>query len=109
RLDDYSTVGEIAKSWGDSLRDDEFRDLRAEVVLCHPPWGVQDWGSDELADDPRWRYGTPPRSEPELAWLQHALAHLRPGGRAVLLLPPAVASRPSGRRIRAELVRKGTG
>jgi hypothetical protein len=108
RLDEYSTAEEIATSWGDSLRDDGFRDLRADVVLCHPPWGIQDWGSDELADDPRWRYGTPPRSEPELAWVQHALAHLRPGGRAVLLLPPAVASRPSGRRIRAELVRSGT-
>jgi hypothetical protein len=49
----------------------------------------------------------PPRFESELAWVQHALAHLEPGGHAVMLLPPALASRGSGRRIRAELIRGG--
>jgi hypothetical protein len=92
---------------GDSLRNDQFADLLADVVLCHPPFGVQDWGLDELAEDSRWQYGTPPRPEGELAWVQHSLAHLREGGRAVVLMPPAAASRPSGRRIRAELVRHG--
>jgi SAM-dependent methyltransferase len=100
-------AGEVALAYGDPLREDGFPGLRADVVLCHPPFGVQDWGYDELAGDPRWEYGTPPRPESELAWVQHALARLRPGGRAVLLLPPAVASRPSGRRVRAELVRRG--
>jgi hypothetical protein len=92
---------------GDSLRDDQFADVRADVVLCHPPFGIQDWGLDELAGDARWEYGTPPRSEGELAWVQHSIAHLRPGGLAVVLMPPAASSRPSGRRIRAELVRHG--
>ena len=92
---------------GDSLRDDQAIGLLADVVLCHPPFGDRDWGHDELAYDPRWEYGLPPRAEPELAWVQHALAHLRPGGHAVLLLPPAAASRPSGRRIRAEMLRRG--
>lgn len=97
--------GEIAT--GDSLRDDQFAGELVDVVLCHPPFGVRDWGQEELAGDPRWAYGVPPKSEPELAWVQHALSHLKPGGRAVLLLPPAVTSRPSARRIRAELVRRG--
>lgn len=92
---------------GDSLRDDKFSDLVADVVLCHPPFGVQGWGNEELALDPRWEYGTPPKTEAELAWAQHAVAHLRPGGRAVLLMPPAAASRASGRRIRAEMLRRG--
>ena len=39
--------------------------------------------------------------------MQHCLAHLAPGGPAVLLMPPAAAERPSGRRIRAELLRRG--
>jgi hypothetical protein len=98
---------ETVLATGDSLRDDRFADVLADVVLCHPPFGVADWGYDEMADDARWEYGTPPRSEGELAWVQDALAHLRTGGRALLLMPPAVASRPSGRRIRAELVRRG--
>ena len=92
---------------GDSLRDDKFAGVRARAVLCHPPFGDRDWGHEELAHDPRWEYGIPPKSEPELAWIQHSLAHLEPGGRAVVLLPPAAASRPAGRRIRAQLLRRG--
>ncbi|MFJ8439001.1 N-6 DNA methylase [Kitasatospora griseola] len=92
---------------GDSLRADAFPDLAVDAVLCNPPYGDRDWGHDELAYDPRWAYGFPPRAESELAWIQHALAHLDPGGHAVLLLPPATASRASGRRIRAELIRSG--
>ncbi|MFF4312416.1 N-6 DNA methylase [Streptomyces sp. NPDC001507] len=91
----------------DSLRADSFPGLVADAVLCNPPFGVRDWGHDELAYDPRWAYGVPPRAESELAWVQHALAHLTPGGYAALLLPPAMAGRASGRRVRAELVRDG--
>ncbi len=91
----------------DSLRADAFPDLLADAVLSNPPYGIRDWGHDELAYDPRWAYGVPARAESELAWVQHALAHLVPGGYAVLLLPPATAGRASGRRVRAELVRSG--
>ncbi|WP_344902279.1 N-6 DNA methylase [Actinomadura meridiana] len=105
-------AGEAPKAFvdvrtGDSLRDDAFPDLRVDAVVCNPPYGDREWGHDELAFDPRWAYGVPPRSESELAWVQHSLAHLHEGGQTVLLLPPATASRPSGRRIRAELLRQG--
>ena len=92
---------------GDSLLADALPDLRADVVVANFPFGIHDWGHDRLAYDPRWVYGLPPRTEPELAWVQHALAHLAPGGTAVVLMPPAAASRPAGRRIRAELIRRG--
>ncbi|MFC0530329.1 HsdM family class I SAM-dependent methyltransferase [Phytohabitans kaempferiae] len=92
---------------GDSLLADALPDLRADVVVANFPFAVHDWGHDRLAYDPRWIYGLPPRTEPELAWVQHALAHLSPGGTAVVLMPPAAASRPAGRRVRAELVRRG--
>ncbi|MGW1856627.1 N-6 DNA methylase [Streptomyces collinus] len=92
---------------GDSLRADAFPDVTVDAVLCNPPFADRDWGHDELAYDPRWAYGVPPRFESELAWVQHALAHLEPGGHAVMLLPPALAFRSSGRRIRAELIRSG--
>lgn len=94
-------------SVGDSLRDDAFPGLAVDAVLCHPPFGEKDWGQEELVHDLRWQFGTPPKNEPELAWVQAAVAHLKPGGRAVMLLPPAVAVRPSARKIRAELVRHG--
>ncbi|MBT2400394.1 N-6 DNA methylase [Streptomyces sp. ISL-100] len=92
---------------GDSLRADPNGAVRADVVLCNPPFNARDWGHEELATDPRWIYGLPPRTEPELAWVEHALARLAPGGVAVLLLPPAVASRRAGRRIRGALLRTG--
>ncbi|MEV7277981.1 N-6 DNA methylase [Streptomyces sp. NPDC093111] len=92
---------------GDTLRADAFPALTADAVLCHPPFNERNWGHDELAYDPRWEYGFPARTESELAWVQHALARLRPGGTAVLLMPPAAASRRSGRRIRADLLRRG--
>ncbi|MGW8975465.1 N-6 DNA methylase [Streptomyces platensis] len=92
---------------GDTLRADAFPGLAADAVLAHPPFNERNWGHDELAYDPRWEYGFPARTESELAWVQHALARLRPGGTAVLLMPPAAASRRSGRRIRADLLRRG--
>ncbi|MFG2431502.1 N-6 DNA methylase [Streptomyces sp. NPDC048590] len=97
----------LAVSTGDTLRGDAFPQLRVDAVLCHPPFNERNWGHDELAYDPRWEYGFPARTESELAWVQHALAHLREGGTAVVLMPPAAASRRSGRRVRADLLRRG--
>ncbi|MFJ9397013.1 N-6 DNA methylase [Streptomyces californicus] len=92
---------------GDTLRADAFPELAADTVLCHPPFNERNWGHEELAYDPRWEYGLPARTESELAWVQHVLARLRDGGTAVLLMPPAAASRRSGRRVRAGLLRRG--
>ncbi|MBB4919157.1 HsdM family class I SAM-dependent methyltransferase [Streptosporangium saharense] len=92
---------------GDSLREDAWPGLTVDAVVCHPPFNERNWGYDDLTADPRWEYGLPPKTEPELAWVQHALAHLRPGGIAVLLMPAAVANRRSGRRIRSNLLRGG--
>ncbi|MCX4969820.1 N-6 DNA methylase [Streptomyces sp. NBC_00654] len=97
----------LAVRTGDTLRVDAFPQLAADAVLCHPPFNERNWGHDELAYDPRWEYGFPARTESELAWVQHALARLKDGGTAVLLMPPAAASRRSGRRIRADLLRRG--
>ncbi|MER6351403.1 N-6 DNA methylase [Streptomyces sp. NPDC001634] len=101
------TKAAVRGAAADSLRADAFDSVRADAVLCHPPFNERNWGHDELAYDPRWEYGFPARTESELAWVQHALARLRDGGTAVLLMPPAAASRRSGRRIRADLLRRG--
>ncbi len=107
RLGVLAPAATVRAEGGDSLRQDAFPDLEAEAVLCNPPYGDRDWGHDELTYDERWAYGVPAKGEPELAWVQHCLAHLAPGGYAVLALPPGTAERASGRRIRAELVRRG--
>lgn len=92
---------------GDAIRDDKFDDAPAAAVVCNPPFNERAWGYEELQYDARWVYGLPPKSESELAWVQHCLAHVRPGGRVVIVLPPGVASRRSGRPIRAALLRRG--
>lgn len=107
RLALHAPAARVRAAAGDSLRADARPRLRADAVLCHPPFNERDWGHDELAYDPRWEYGLPARTESELAWVQHALARLADGGTAVVLMPPAAASRRSGRRIRADLLRRG--
>ncbi|MEV7724855.1 N-6 DNA methylase [Streptomyces sp. NPDC087917] len=92
---------------GDSLRADRWPKLKADLVVCEPPVGVTDWGRETLLLDVRWELGTPPRAEGELAWLQHAYAHTKPGGRVLMVMPASVAYRKAGRRIRAELIRRG--
>ncbi|MFE5209522.1 N-6 DNA methylase [Streptomyces sp. NPDC056600] len=92
---------------GDSLREDRLPELKADLVVCDPPVGDTDWGREQLLLDRRWELGTPSRAESELAWLQHAYAHTAPGGRVLMVMPASVAYRKAGRRIRAELVRRG--
>ncbi|MFF8675797.1 N-6 DNA methylase [Streptomyces sp. NPDC015242] len=100
-------LSNVSLAAGDTLRTDAHPAAQADVVLSNPPSNERDWGHAELATDPRWVYGQPPRTEPELAWVQHVMASLAPGGVAVLVLPPAVAARRAGRRIRAGLLRSG--
>ncbi len=92
---------------GDSLRADAWPSLRADLVVCEPPTAGPDWGREELLLDARWELGTPSKAEGELAWLQHCYAHTAPGGRTVIVMPSSAAYRKAGRRIRAELVRRG--
>lgn len=94
---------------GDALRVDRFASFRgtARAVLCVPPPAARQWPAVDLAADPRWRFGLPDPSEPELAWVQHCVAHLRRNGVAVVVVSPVVGVRPSGRHVRAALVRDG--
>ncbi|MEV0895612.1 N-6 DNA methylase [Actinoplanes sp. NPDC049802] len=92
---------------GDSFQGDAWPDLRADLVVCDPPAGLTDWGRDVLMVDRRWEFGVPTKAESELAWLQHCYAHTAPGGRVIFVMPPSVAYRRAGKRIRSELLRGG--
>ena len=92
---------------GDALLADAFAGRTVDGVVCDPPAGDRPRGHGDLAGDPRFAHGLPPRTEPELAWLQHALASVRPGGIAVVRMPAAAATRRAGRRIRSNLLRAG--
>jgi SAM-dependent methyltransferase len=104
---DASGNGSYGVQVGDSFSRDAFPGFEAAAVVSNPPFADRTWWHDELANDSRWVYGVPARLDSELAWVQHALAHVVPGGRVVLLMPPGAAARASGRRIRAEFVQRG--
>jgi len=40
----------------------------------------------KLAEDPRWKYGTPPEGNANFAWVQHFIHHLAPRGTAGFVL-----------------------
>lgn len=60
--------------------------LKADYIMANPPFNISDWGSDKLQDDPRWKYGTPPNSNANYAWIQHMISHLAPDGKIGLVL-----------------------
>ena len=76
--------GQIAH--GDSFHNDRHPDLKADFILANPPFNVSDWGGERLADDKRWRYGVPPKSNANFAWVQHMVHHLAPKGVAGFVL-----------------------
>ena len=84
---------------GDSFHNDRHPDLKADFILANPPFNVSDWGGERLADDKRWRYGAPPRSNANFAWVQHIVHHLAPGGGGRLRARQRLdVVRPIGRR-----------
>ena len=90
----------------DVLAHDPDPELKANIVVCEPPFG-QRLEQVELSD-PRWVHGMPPRNSSELAWIQHAVAHLAPGGRAFVVTTMGALTR-SGTEaaIRRSLVESG--
>jgi len=77
-----------------------------DAVVCDPPFGA---GVSGLrAADERWRYGIPAASA-DVVWVQLAVALLRAGGRAAVLLPEEALQRGgTDAWIRLKLLEAGT-
>ena len=93
----------------DTLHDDRHPSLRADIVLGNPPFNLAWWGPPPRRDDPRWALGAPPTTTANLAWLLHALHHLRPDGRGALVLANASCTerRSAERALRHRLLASG--
>lgn len=76
----------LGKEPADTFIRNKHSDLRADFVLANPPFNISDWWHGSLEGDPRWVYGTPPQGNANYAWLQHMLYHLKPNGRAGIVL-----------------------
>jgi hypothetical protein len=92
---------------GDSLVEDAWPHLLADVIVCDPPYGVKkDWGP-HFDGDPRWIAGRPPAIA-DFAWLQHVVYHLKEEGRGYLFLPVSTLfRRGKDANLRRELLAEG--
>ncbi len=70
----------LGKEHADSFHRDLHPDLKADYVLANPPFNDSDWRGDQLRDDQRWQFGTPPTGNANFAWVQHFIHHLAPTG-----------------------------
>ncbi|MFD5316855.1 N-6 DNA methylase [Streptomyces sp. NPDC127098] len=70
----------------DSWRPHTRARVSADLVLTNPPFNMSD-SSGEARDGADWAYGAPPVGNDNFAHVQHALAALREGGRAVIVMP----------------------
>jgi type I restriction enzyme M protein len=78
--------GDIGPNSADSFLNDLHKDLRADYILANPPFNMKKWGAEQLQNDVRWKYGTPPRRNANFAWMQHMVHHLAPSGMLGLVL-----------------------
>lgn len=94
---------------GDVLTTDRFGRSDAGVVVVDPPYGVGRSDAVSLGLDQRLRFGAPTPSNVDVAWLQIAVWHLAPGGRAFVLQPRGTAVRGgAARRVREAMLKAGT-
>ncbi len=76
----------LGREPGDTFTRNQHPDLRADFILANPPFNISDWWHGSLTGDSRWVYGDPPQGNANYAWLQHMLHHLKPTGRAGIVL-----------------------
>jgi len=78
--------GNLGPEHADSFHRDLHKDLRADFILANPPFNSSDWGGERLREDVRWKFGVPPVSNANFAWVQHFIYHLAPAGIAGFVL-----------------------
>ena len=76
----------LGREPADTFTRNQHADLRADFILANPPFNISDWWHGSLEGDARWHYGDPPQGNANYAWLQHMLHHLKPTGRAGIVL-----------------------
>jgi type I restriction enzyme M protein len=84
---------------GDTIRDPKLvqngKLISYDLVIANPPFSLKNWGIETAAKDAhdRFRYGIPPKSYGDYAFVQHMIAILKPAGRAGVVLSHGVLFR----------------
>ena len=86
---------------GDTIRDpqlvEEAELLLYDRVIANPPFSLDEWGRDVAESDGygRFRFGVPPKTKGDLAFVQHMVAVLNAAGRLGVVMPHGVLFRGS--------------
>lgn len=96
-------AADLGKEHGDTFSNDQFPDLKFDYIMANPFFNDSDWGGEKLLEDKRWKFGTPPKSNANFAWVQHIAHKLKKDGQAGIVLANAsLTSNTSGE----DLIRK---
>lgn len=80
-----------------------------DCVIANPPFSLEDWGCENWANDPYGRNiaGVPPKSNGDMAWVQHMIKSMNSTGRMTVVLPHGALFRKGAEgRIREELLKQ---
>ena len=98
---------------GDTIRDpklvDEGELLLYDRVIANPPFSLDEWGRDVAESDGygRFRFGVPPKTKGDFAFVQHMVAVLNNSGRLGVVMPHGVLFRGAAEgKIRQGLLRE---
>ena len=86
---------------GDTLRDPKLLQeghlMLFDRVIANPPFSLDSWGHESAEADGhgRFRFGIPPKTKGDLAFVQHMVATLNQKGRAAIVMPHGVLFRGS--------------
>ncbi len=82
----HSIESDLGRGPADTFHDDVHNGTMFDSILANPPFNISDWGVEELGGDRRWEFGIPPSGNANMGWVQHIWSHLKPGGRAGIVL-----------------------
>lgn len=84
---------------GDVIRDPKLLEggelMLFDRVIANPPFSLDDWGQETAGADAhgRFRFGVPPKTKGDLAFVQHMVATLNAHGKMGVVMPHGVLFR----------------
>ena len=84
---------------GDTIRDPKLREggelMLFDRVIANPPFSLDEWGREMAEHDPygRFRFGVPPKTKGDLAFVQHMIATTNTTGMVGVVMPHGVLFR----------------
>lgn len=111
-------INDAVIEWGDTIRNplhkiDESTLKTFDKIVANPPFSLDKWGADDMADDvfKRFAFGVPPKSKGDYAFILHMINSLnevtdgKKGGKMAVVLPHGVLFRgASEAKIRQKLI-----